>query len=157
MIDIRKACIEDYTSLCSVYDELDSLHLQNHPELFKKPLISSRDESDIKNIIEDPNRELFVAEYNSEIIGFTECFIATSIVHPVIKERKWIQLDNIAVKSKYQNKKVGNLLLKKVKEWAKEKNINRIELTVYSFNANTISFYGKNGFNEISKKMYLDF
>lgn len=157
MINIRKARIEDYFSLCSVYDELDSLHLQNHPELFKKPLISSRDESDIKNIIEDSNRELFVAEYNFEIIGFTECFIATSIDHPVIKERKWVQLDNIAVKSEYQNKKVGNLLLEKVKEWAKEKNINRIELTVYSFNTNTISFYEKKGFNEISKKMYLDF
>lgn len=98
-----------------------------------------------------------MAEYNSEIIGFTECFIARSIDHPVIKERKWVQLDNIAVKSEYQNKKVGNLLLEKVKEWAKEKNINRIELTVYSFNTNTISFYEKKGFNEISKKMYLDF
>lgn len=106
MINIRKACIEDYFSLCSVYDELDSLHLQNHP---------------------------------------------------FIKKRKWVQLDNIAVKSEYQNKKVGNLLVEKVKEWAKEKNINRIELTVYSFNTNTISFYEKKGFNEISKKMYLDF
>lgn len=106
MINIRKARIEDYFSLCSVYDELDSLHLQNHP---------------------------------------------------FIKKRKWVQLDNIAVKSEYQNKKVGNLLLEKVKEWAKEKNINRIELTVYSFNTNTISFYEKKGFNEISKKMYLDF
>lgn len=47
--------------------------------------------------------------------------------------------------------------MEKVKEWAKEKNINRIELTVYSFNTNTISFYEKKGFNEISKKMYLDF
>lgn len=33
MINIRKACIEDYTSLCPVYDELDSLHLQNHPDV----------------------------------------------------------------------------------------------------------------------------
>ena len=157
MINIRKACLEDYKSLCTVYDELDSLYLQNHPELFKKPLISSRDESDIKNLIEDPNRVLFVAEYNSEIIGFADCFIAKAIDHPVIKERKWVQLDNIAVKNEYQNKKIGNLLLEKVKEWAKEKNINRIELTVYSFNTNTITFYEKKGFNEISKKMYLNF
>lgn len=157
MIIIRKASIEDYTHLCPIYEELDNLHLKNHPEIFRTPLNCSRKKSDIETIIENPNRELFIAEINSEIVGFVECFIAKSHPHPVIKEREWVQLDNIAVKNEYQNKKIGNLLLERAKEWAKEKNLNRIELTVYSFNTNTINFYEKKGFNEISKKMYLDF
>lgn len=156
MIIIRKVCIEDCIPLCPIYEYLDDLHLKNHPELFRKPSNCSRKKSDIKTIIEDPDRELFIAEYNSDIIGFVECFIAKSQAHPVIKERVWVQLDNIAVKNEYQNKKVGNLLLEKVKEWTKEKNLNRIELTAYTFNVNTINFYEKKGFNEISKKMYLN-
>lgn len=52
--------------------------------------------------------------------------------------------------------KVGELLLNQVKAWSIEKNIKRIELNVYTFNFDTIKFYEKNRFEELSKKMYLN-
>ncbi|WP_459930241.1 GNAT family N-acetyltransferase [Desulfosporosinus burensis] len=52
-----------------------------------------------------------------------------------MKKREWIQLDGIAVKGEYQNHNIGSLLLNKVVEWAKSKEINRIELKVYAFNS----------------------
>lgn len=51
---------------------------------------------------------------------------------------------------KLSDNKKEYFLEEKIKEWTKEK---IIELTVYSFNLNTVKFYEKNDFNELSKKM----
>ncbi|MGL5350201.1 MAG: GNAT family N-acetyltransferase [Cetobacterium sp.] len=152
MVTIRNICIKDYKTICKIYEELDNLHLEKHPELFIKPSENRIKEDVILSIIENPNYSIFVAEEGLKVIGFVECYIANSIIHPSLKTRSWIQIDNIAVTKKYQNKKIRKLLLEKTKEWAKEKNSSRIELTSYSFNLNTIKFYEKNGFNELSKK-----
>jgi len=155
-VKIREAIINDYKDLCELYVELDEHHRLNHPELFIKPDDSPRAEEYISEIIDDDNKILFIAELESKIIGFAECYILKSSSFPVIKKREWIQLDNIAVKRDYKNHKIGSLLLEKVIEWAKFKEINRIELKVYSFNKNAIEFYSKKGFKDLSKTMYLD-
>jgi GNAT superfamily N-acetyltransferase len=60
------------------------------------------------------------------------------------------------VKREYQNYHIGSLLLRRVVEWAKSKQINRIELKVYSFNTGAIEFYSGKGFKELNKTMYLN-
>jgi len=42
-------------------------------------------------------------------------------------------------------------------EWAKSKEIDRVELKVYSFNRNAIKFYSGKGFKELNRMMYLNF
>ncbi|HYF81953.1 MAG TPA: GNAT family N-acetyltransferase [Clostridia bacterium] len=155
-IKIREAIIDDYEDLCKIYAELDEHHRLNHPELFIKPDDYARAKEYISEIIDDINKALFVAELGSEIIGFAECYILKSSSFPVIKKREWIQLDNIAVRRNYQNCHIGSLLLQKVVEWAKFKEIDRVELKVYSFNKNAIEFYSGKGFKELNKTMYLN-
>lgn len=155
-IKIREAVINDYEILCEVYAELDKQHRLNHPELFIKPDDYARAKEYILENINDSNKALFVADVDSKVVGFAECYIQKSSNFPVIKKREWIQLDNIAVKGEYQNYHIGSLLLKKVVEWAKSKQINRIELKVYSFNNNAIEFYSGKNFKDLNKTMYLD-
>lgn len=155
-IKFRNAIIDDYKGLCEVYVELDELHRINHPELFIQPIDCARAKEYISGIISDDDKALFVAEANSRIVGFAECFILKSSIFPVIINRKWIQLDNIAVKRDYQNSNIGSLLLEKVIEWSKFKKVDRIELKVYSFNNNAIEFYSKKGFENLNKTMYLN-
>nr|WP_279230324.1 GNAT family N-acetyltransferase [Thermohalobacter berrensis] len=73
-----------------------------------------------------------------------------------MRKRKWVQLDNIAVKSDYQNKRIGSMLLEKVIEWSRNKDIKRIELNVYTFNDKAIQFYNSKNFKDLKKTMYLD-
>ena len=155
-IKIREVVINDYEDLCDIYAELDERHRVNHPELFIKPEGYARAKEYISEIIEDNNKALFVAEIQSKIIGFSECYILKSSNFPVLKKREWIQLDNIAVKRDYQNCHVGSLLLNRVVQWAKAKEISRIELKVYSFNKNAIEFYLGKNFKELNKTMYID-
>ena len=152
----REAVINDYDSLCEIYVELDEQHRLNHPELFIKPEDYARAKDYISESMNDSNKALFVAEVNSKVVAFAEGYIQRSSNFPVIRKREWVQLDGIAVKREYQNQHIGSLLLKKVVEWAKSKEINRIELKVYSFNSSAEEFYLSHGFKELSKAMYLN-
>ncbi len=155
-IKIREATPNDYRSLCEIYAELDEYHRLNHPELFIEPDGYARTEEYIAEIIHDSDRTLFVAEADSKIVGLAECYIQESSDFPVVKKRKWVQLDNISVKKEYQKHHIGSLLLGKVVGWAESKNIRRIELKVYSFNNNAIEFYSDKDFKELNRTMYLD-
>lgn len=155
-IRVREATINDYEALCEIYSELDTLHRENHPELFKKPDDYARAREYIDEIIEGQDRALFVAIMDSIVVGFAECYILKSSSFPVIKKREWVQLDGIAVRKEFQKNRIGSLLLKKVVEWAESRDINRIELKVYSFNRNAVEFYLKQGFKELSKTLYFE-
>jgi ribosomal protein S18 acetylase RimI-like enzyme len=119
-------------------------------------LAGFRHEEYIEEILNDSNQGLFVAEVDSNIIGLAECYIQKSSEFPVVRKREWVQLDNIAVKKEYKRRNIGSLLLKKVIEWAKSKNVSRIELKVYSFNSNAVEFYSRNDFKDLSKTMYME-
>jgi diamine N-acetyltransferase len=155
-ITIRAAEILDFEQMLEIYKELDEIHRLEHPELFKEPEGDSRPLEYVKNQIKDENKYLVVAELKNKIIGFAECFINESSSFPVIRKRSWVQLDTIAISKKHQNQGIGKLLLHSVMSWAKTRNIHRIELNVYSFNASAMEFYSKAGFKTISSKMYLE-
>lgn len=155
-INIRVATLKDYESLNLLYNELDEMHRSHHPEIFVDNLKDIRGIKDLEEILENPNKNLFVATIDSEIVGFVECYISSTPNVPVFKKRKWVQLSLIIVKDEYRLLNIGTLLFEKVKEWAKENKIYEIELIAYSFNSKAISFYENKGFKEISKKMYLE-
>lgn len=155
-IIVREVAINDYKDLCEIYEELDELHRLNHPELFIKSNDYPRAREYISEIIGNSDKALFVADIDSKVVGLAECYIQKSSNFPVIKKREWIQLDNIAVKEEYQNQHIGSLLLAKVVEWAKSKQIDRIELRAYLFNKNAIEFYSGKGFEDLNKTMYLN-
>jgi len=155
-IIIREAILDDYEELCKVFAELDEYHRVNHPEIFIKPDDCARAKEYISEIIDDNNKALFVAELESKVIGFAECCILQSSNFPVKKKREWIQLDGIAVRREYQNCHIASLLLEKVIEWGKSKEVNRVELKVYSFNKNAIEFYSRKGFKDLNRTMYFN-
>ncbi|MTI46429.1 GNAT family N-acetyltransferase [Sporosalibacterium faouarense] len=155
-IQIRGARIEDYHDLCTIYSELDELHRQEHTELFVKPNTIGRSRNYIEGLINDASKALFVAEYESKVIGLAECYIIESPDFPILKKRKWVQLDSIAVKRGFRNLGVGDLLLKEVTNWSNINGIKRVELKVYTFNKDAVEFYSNKGFIDINKTMYID-
>lgn len=153
---IRRARLEDYKGLLEVYAELDDIHLQHHPDLFKKPEANSRTLSYVEDLILAKYKEIFVAEEEGRILGLAECVVMKSSDFPVVKKRQWVQLDNIAVRRDSQQHHIGTLLLAQVTQWARSMNISRIELKVYTFNTNAIQFYTNKGFSEVAQVMALN-
>ncbi len=95
----------------------------------------------------------FLAVDGNEIIGYIIAQIGN------VRRTKHSAYIVVGIRKKYRNRGIGTELFKKLNEWAEEKNIVRLELTVICNNEIALNLYKKNGF-EIEgikrKSMYID-
>ena len=59
---------------------------------------------------------------------------------------KHIEPDNVVILPEYRNKGIGELMMKWIKNYAKEQNCEAIELNAYVENTKGVEFWKKNGF-----------
>jgi GNAT superfamily N-acetyltransferase len=62
-------------------------------------------------------------------------------------------VSTLIVEEQYRQQGLGTAFMQWVHDWAKEHNINDIELQVYEFNAPAKGFYEKLGYQTISRRM----
>ena len=152
-IIVRKATTNDYNILCELFDEIDALHRDNLPHLFQKPSGSVREQEYYSGLIADENVGFFVAEADGKLLGFVHAIVRDTPAFPVFVPRRYAIVDGIVVKSEFQNRGTGRILMDKMQEWAIAKGAASIELNVYEFNETAISFYEKLGYQTFSRKM----
>lgn len=101
----------------------------------------------------DGNDLCFLAVDGSEIIGYITAQIGN------VKREKHSAYIVVGIREKYRNQGIGTEFFKKLNEWAEEKKLVRLELTVLCTNKIALNLYKKNGF-EIEgikrKSMYVD-
>lgn len=152
-INVRKPSAEDYNSLCDLFEEIDSLHRDNLPHIFKKPDEPVRERDYFLGLVSDNNVGLFVAELEENVIGFVHVIIKEAPDIPIFIQRRYAVVDSILVKSGFQNHGIGKLLMAKMQEWSIANGATSIELNVYEFNSSGISFYKRCGYKTFSRKM----
>ena len=150
---IRKATANDYDNLCELFNEIDTLHRVNLPHIFQKPNGAAREKDYYSGLVADENIGLFVAEMDEKLIGFVHVLVRDTPVFPIIIPQHYAVIDGIGVKSEFQNHGIGKMLMEKAQEWATTNGAVFIELNVYEFNRNAISFYEKLGYQISSRKM----
>jgi GNAT superfamily N-acetyltransferase len=60
--------------------------------------------------------------------------------------RRYVEIDNMAVKPSSQRKGIGRALVDAADKWARTKDITKLTLKVYEFNHNAQAFYRAMGF-----------
>ncbi len=155
-INVRKAAINDYNAMCELFDEVDTLHRDNLPHLFRKPDGAARERDYYSGLIADENTALFVAEADGELVGFVHAVLKETPALPIFVPRRYAVVDGIVVKSRFQNHGIGRTLMEKIQAWAIAKGAASIELNVYEFNQTAISFYESLGYQTLSRKMSKD-
>jgi ribosomal protein S18 acetylase RimI-like enzyme len=155
-INIRKAVTNDYNLLCGLFDELDALHRNELPHIFQKPGGSVREQDYYSGLIADENVGLFVAETGGKLAGFVHAIVRDTPVIPVFVPRRYAVVDSIVVRSGFQNRGIGRMLMGEMEEWAMTKGATSIELNVYEFNETAISFYEKLGYRTYSRRMSME-
>ncbi len=151
-IKIRKAAQDDFYDINLVFIEENRYHVELIPEIFriKDPVIT---ESWLEEIILNPDEELFVCTANDKIVGVALIALLGMPDNTELKPRKYVYVDEIAVKLGFRGRGIGKQLMKRVHLWAEERGINEIELNVWEDNKLAIGFYNRLGYKTLRRGM----
>ncbi|XMB85379.1 GNAT family N-acetyltransferase [Mycoplasmatota bacterium WC44] len=150
---VRDAIPSDFIKISELFEQVDELHREAHPNIFINPNQTARSNEFLNTVLQDDRKRLIVAIENNEVIGLAKADIRSSPDIPLYKNREWLSIGTIVVDKNYRGKGIGKILLEKLYEWAKIHKVDEVELTVFSFNESAIKFYNKNGFNDVSRRM----
>ena len=83
---------------------------------FQKPGGAAREQDYYSGLITDENLALFVAEAGGQLVGFIRAIVWDASAFPVFVPRRFAIVDNIVVKSGFQNHGIGRILMDKMQE-----------------------------------------
>ena len=152
-INIRQATLDDYNAVCAVYDEIDAMHRDQLPHIFRKPDGPAREKDYFFGLIDDENVGFFVAEAEGEIVGIGHVAMVKNHDFPILVSREYAIVDCIAIKAGFQHHGIGKALMTKMQAWAEVNGASAIELNVYEFNQSAITFYEQLGYHTVNRKM----
>lgn len=142
---IRKANPNDTNNILLLYSQVDDLHYRALPEIFREAKEIKRTREFFAGIFDNELACLLVAESGNQIVGFVEAYIRETN-HPALKPRRYGHISDIVVDYHYRRKGIGHSLISQTHQWLLNREITDIELGVFSFNQEALSFYTKLGY-----------
>ncbi len=144
--EIRPAAEGDYAQLCELFDELDELHRQARPDIFRKPAGDARSRDDITGLIAEEGGTILVADGGDRLVGLAVALLRRPLSHPLLIARKTVEIDNVVVRRGHQRQGIGRRLVAACVDWARGRGADDVEVAVHDFNAGATAFYAALGF-----------
>ncbi len=148
---VRTAVMKDYESVDKIMNQVQQMHVDWRPDIYKQNNCIIPMEIFAKLVEEDT---FFVAEADGIVAGIME-IIFRHIETPLHITRDVIVIDSMAVDEKYRGMGIGHLFFEKVKQIKEQKHCDGIELQVNSKNKAAYEMYSKYGFTVKSLNMEL--
>ena len=153
-LEVRLAVGTKIPEIIEVWRELMAYHATLDPKFFIKEDAHLDFGKFVEDLINSDDSEVFVALENGQVVGYAITRI--SEYPPVFQVEKYGEICDLAVRSKFQRKGIGEQILNKVFEWFKSKDINRVELRVSVKNEKGYSFWKKHGFRDYIHILYVE-
>lgn len=151
---IRIEETDDSVLIAALNEEVQSLHFDLHPEVFKR-----YDQQEVKaamrDLMAEKNCKALLAMDEETPIGYALLFIRNKPENAFQHADRWIHLDQLCVLSKYRHQGVGRTLLTHVHQLANDLDIERIALDHWSANYGARQFFTKTGFRYFNERMEL--
>jgi diamine N-acetyltransferase len=140
-LSIRPATIDDYDGVALVFDEIDRLHRQALPHIFRAVAGRALERAYFEAVLADPEADWLLAERAGEIVGFANVRILHAPDRPMLVPRSFVEAGSLAVRADHQHTGIGRALMGRVADWAVARGLDEIELNVWEFNRDAIGFY----------------
>ena len=139
-ISIRKAIEEDIPAIGRLLLEVHKVHSDARPDLFRKGSRKYTDE-ELKAILKDDTRPVFVAEIDSRVAGYAFCIHQQYINDNNLTDIKTLYIDDLCAEEEMRGRHIGTLLYDYVIAFAKENGYYNITLNVWADNKKALKFY----------------
>ena len=141
MNKVRRAQKEDIPGILELLVQVDMVHHNGRPDLFKGPATKYNAE-ELVDIISDDSRPIFVcADDEGAVLGHAFCMHKQILNDHVLTDVKTLYIDDICVDEKARGQHVGKALYDHVVAYAKENDYYNVTLNVWSCNEGAMKFY----------------
>ena len=143
-LTIRRAAESDMDVINKLLYQVLKVHSDARPDLFKAGTKKYKDD-ELKGIIADDNRPIFVAEKEGEVVGYAFCVHQQYIDNNNMTDIKTLYIDDLCVDENARNAHVGRQLYEYVLDYARSHGYYNVTLYVWADNVNAVKFYEKLG------------
>ena len=141
MPSVRKATEKDIPKILELLVQVDMVHHQGRPDIFKGPATKYGAE-ELKVILQDDKTPVFVCVDENDVpLGHAFCVHKQELGSSVLTEIKTLYIDDICVDSAARGKHVGKTLYDHVIAYAKEQGCYNVTLSVWTCNPGAMKFY----------------
>ena len=150
---VRRAAIQDYSGLCALFEEVDTLHRRAHPGLFRKQRGPARDRQYLAALLAEATVAIFVAELEGQVVGLVHLLIEDAPDIPIFVPRRYAVIDDLVVRQDLAGAGIGRALMERAGDWARDRGASSMELNVFEFNQAARAFYERLGYHTVSRRM----
>lgn len=154
---IRKASGADKHILAELNKDVQKVHADAYPELFKQPDNTSEVVADFESrILPDQDAVVLILEAGGQAVGYIYARVVARPETPYTHAQRYLLIDQISVKPDYQRYGFGKRLMEAICDEASKRGVSRLMLGMYTFNTKAANFYARMGFSHVYVQMALD-
>lgn len=143
-MEIRRACEKDLAGINSLLCQVLKVHHDGRPDIFK-PDAKKYTDDELRVIISDDSRPIFVAVDSESVIGYAFCIFQQHINNNILTDIKTLYIDDLCVDEKTRGRHIGKSLYDYVIAFAEKNDCYNVTLNVWSCNESAMKFYEKCG------------
>lgn len=141
---IRKATEDDIPIIEKLLYEVHKVHSDARPDLFKASAKKYTNE-ELKTILHDENKPVFVAEKDKIVVGYAFCVHKQFVNDNNMTDVKTLYIDDLCVDEDVRGEHIGRRLYEFVIDYAKRHGYYNVTLNVWADNVKAVGFYEKIG------------
>lgn len=145
MNQVRKAVKKDIPRLLELLVQVNMVHHNGRPDLFKGPA-TKYNEAELETILADSNTPVFVCtDENDYVQGYAFCIVKEIIGDQLMADIKTLYIDDLCVDERIRGRHIGKTLYDFVLHYAGEIGCYNLTLNVWTLNTGAMKFYEKCG------------
>ena len=153
---VRAARMGDYDALVALFEELDELHRQARPDVFRRFDGPARTREQIEQWLAGPGSTVLVAESGQDVVGLAVLLTRPPSPFAGAVPNKVVELDNIVVRADQRGRGIGRELLEATVAWSRGQKADNIVVSVHAFNRDARRFYETFGFAPSVDRLMLE-
>ena len=155
MMTVTIATSEHVPAIVLLNDQVQKLHAEVHPQVFKYPVDHSVLQDQFEEMIASPEHVVVVAVVDEQVVGYVWAqSIKRAETAIAFASEKW-HIHHVSVADSFQQQGVGRQLLDRLLTLASDAAISQISLDVWQFNEAATRFFQDVGFSSYNSKMWL--
>ncbi len=138
---LRHACEKDIPRILELLIQVNMVHHNGRPDLFKGPATKYTGE-ELLAIMNDPNTPILVsADENDRVEGYAFCIFKQLPNDHILTDIKTLYIDDLCVDENLRGQHIGKKLYEYVLAFAKQEECYNLTLNVWTCNPSAMKFY----------------